>query len=410
MIRSKGQIEAQPHAAAMPRGDGWNPADAERLMDTYLQQIQVGFQYRVHFTMDAFRPGHGLIRSIIDEGRDALFYIEKPVLKAHPHVKDFIEGELGKPLFQVGGGEKVKGSMATIKAVGRHIRQAGLCRHSSIVMIGGGAMLDAIGFAAGITHRGMRQIRVPTTVLSQNDSGVGVKNGINAFGAKNFFGTFTPPHAVVNDASFLTTLDRRDWCSGISEAFKVSIIKDIDFLRELCAQGPSLRGRDMAAMQKLIHRCAILHMDHIREGGDPFEFGSSRPLDFGHWSAHKLEMLTRNQVRHGEAVAIGVALDLVIARNLGFISQDELLMILVAMDSCGLPLWHPKLEDPLLIEGIREFREHIGGQLCLTMPDGLGRKREIHELEESLVAASREQLKQLLAGKLPGQLTGELMR
>ena len=86
-----------------------------------------------------------------------------------------------------------------------------------------------VGYASSIAHRGIRHIRIPTTVLSQNDSGIGVKNAINAFGKKNFLGCFTPPVAVINDSDFLVTLDKRDWRSGIAEAIKVALIKDIDF-------------------------------------------------------------------------------------------------------------------------------------------------------------------------------------
>ena len=93
-----------------------------------------------------------------------------------------------------------------------------------MVAIGGGAVLDAVGYAAATAHRGVRLIRVPTTVLSQDDSAVGVKNGINAFGKKNFVGSFAPPHAVLNDFDLLRTLQDRDWRAGISEAVKVALL------------------------------------------------------------------------------------------------------------------------------------------------------------------------------------------
>ena len=114
-------------------------------------------------------------------------------------------------------------------SVHRAIHEYGIDRHAYVLAVGGGALLDMVGYAAATAHRGVRLVRVPTTVLSQNDSGIGVKNSVNAFGKKNFLGTFAPPFAVFNDFTFLTTLSDRDWRAGISEAIKVALLKDATF-------------------------------------------------------------------------------------------------------------------------------------------------------------------------------------
>ena len=155
----------------------------------------------------------------------------------------------------------------------------------------------------------------PTTTLSQADSGVGVKNGLNAFGQKNFIGTFTPPFAVINDFNLLATLAPRDKRSGYVEAVKVACIRDANFFDELERDAGQLAAFEPAAMKQLIRRCAELHLDHIATSGDPFEAGSARPLDFGHWAAHKLEQLSDFHICHGEAVAIGIALDVIYSRD-----------------------------------------------------------------------------------------------
>src|SRR5204862_2038620 len=126
----------------------------------------------------------------------------------------------------VPGGERAKQSPALIAALHADLQRLGIDRQSFVVAIGGGALLDAVGYAAATAHRGVRLIRVPTTVLAQADSGVGVKNGINAFGKKNFLGTFAPPAAVINDSTFLVTLSDREWRSGLAEAIKVALLKD----------------------------------------------------------------------------------------------------------------------------------------------------------------------------------------
>jgi 3-dehydroquinate synthase len=303
---------------------------------------------------------------------------------------------LGCSPMVVEGGEGVKNDPANVTLVQAAINRQGLDRHSFVVAVGGGAVLDMAGYAAATAHRGVRFIRVPTTVLSQNDSGVGVKNGINAFGKKNFLGTFVPPHAVLNDSHFLTTLSDRDWRAGISEAVKVALLKDPGFFGFLESNAKALVRRDMQAMRHLIYRCAELHLAHIATSGDPFEFGSSRPLDFGHWAAHKLEQLSGYELRHGEAVAIGIALDSTYSRLAGLLAERDWRRILDLFLALELPIHAIELERHMsgpvdsrdLLGGLEEFREHLGGRLTIMLLEGIGRGREVHEMNRSLVVES----------------------
>jgi 3-dehydroquinate synthase len=244
-----------------------------------------------------------------------------------------------------------------------------------------------LGLAASLSHRGVRHVRIPTTVLSQNDSGVGVKNGINLFGKKNFMGSFQPPVAVINDSGFLTTLHERDWRAGMSEAIKVALIKDEHFFAFLEEKASLLRERNMEAMKHLIYRCAEMHMEHIAKG-DPFESGSSRPLDFGHWAAHKLEQLTRHELRHGEAVAIGIALDCTYALLTGMLPQPDWQRIIRLIEQLSLPLYHealsqPDNNNPEVLSGLEEFREHLGGQLTIMLLSAIGTGTEVHHIDHS---------------------------
>jgi 3-dehydroquinate synthase len=282
-----------------------------------------------------------------------------------------------------------------VDAVNKH----GIDRHSYLIAIGGGSVLDVAGYAAAVSHRSIRHIRIPTTVLSQNDSGVGVKNGINFFSKKNFLGTFATPVAVFNDSHFLTTLNNAEWRAGISEAIKVALIKDAIFFEWLEGNVDNLVNRDMPAMAYLIHRCAAMHIEHIASK-DPFETGSSRPLDFGHWSAHKLEQLSEFTLRHGEAVSIGIALDSVYSFLSGRLPQDSLLRIIQLITGLGLPISHPLLqnreEQNLLLKGLQEFREHLGGRLTIMLLRSIGKGEEVNEIDPSLVNQSNEWLIQYL--------------
>ncbi len=367
-------------------------------MQPIQETIDLSFRYTVHFTRGVFSPDNTLLRdTLAPSGRapaKVLFVLDRGLSQATPGLIDAIENycrahgqvlQLVRSPILVPGGESVKNSGLYTQIVQEAVNEFGVCRHSYIIAVGGGAVLDMAGYAAATSHRGVRLIRIPSTVLSQNDSGVGVKNGINAFGKKNFLGTFAPAVAVLNDFNFLETLSDRDWRSGISEAVKVALIKDSAFFETLEANARALAHRNMAAMEKLIHRCAQLHLEHIARVGDPFESGSSRPLDFGHWAAHKLEHLTSFELRHGEAVAIGMALDSTYACLKGMLPEAAWIRIVGLLDSLGFDLYHPEMERPEIFEGLKEFREHLGGELCITLLEGIGHSIQVHEMDEELL-------------------------
>jgi 3-dehydroquinate synthase len=285
------------------------------------------------------------------------------------------------------GGEQVKNDPALVTRLQQRLVELGVDRHAFVVGIGGGAFLDLIGYVAATTHRGIRHIRVPTTVLAQNDSGVGVKNGVNAFGVKNLLGCFAPPFAVLNDADFLRTLQPRDKIAGMAEAVKVALIRDRVFFDWLEGHTAELRECEGGAMSHMIRRCAELHMRQIAQGGDPFETGSARPLDYGHWAAHKLEALTAHELRHGEAVAIGLALDARYSVQVGMLPAGGEDRVHALLKKLGFHLWHPALESRdadgqwLLLRGLEEFREHLGGDLTVTLLRDIGVGEEVHKMD-----------------------------
>jgi 3-dehydroquinate synthase len=367
------------------------------------QRVSVTFNYEVYFTQNLFELKNPTLAQVITadgetKPKKLVAVVDAGILKYQPelveqlvaYTKFYAEvlAIAAQPMI-ISGGEAAKNDPTLLEQIQQLIEAAGLCRHSYILAIGGGAVLDLVGYAAATAHRGIRLIRIPTTVLAQNDSGVGVKNGINAFGKKNFLGTFAPPYAVINDSAFLTTLDDRDWRSGIAEAIKVALIKDASFFDFIHSHTPALVRRDMDTMQQVIYRCAQLHLEHIANSGDPFEMGSSRPLDFGHWAAHKLEHLTNYRLRHGEAVAIGIALDSTYSYLMGLLDCSEWQRILHTLSALGFKLYVPEVAENLsqlehpdcLFRGLTEFREHLGGELTLTLLQGIGKRIEVHQVD-----------------------------
>src|SRR5690606_22423792 len=192
------------------------------IRDVINQSFRVAYQYQVHFIKGLFTAENPVFRRFLEAyspgaAAKVLVVIDRGVMQHHEtlwaQIKAYFETIpkitlIANPMVVVGG-EEAKNNHQVVDQVIAAVDREGIDRHSYIVAIGGGAVLDAVGYAAAIAHRGIRHIRIPTTVLSQNDSGIGVKNGINYAGKKNFLGTFCPPFAVFNDFSFLHTLSHR---------------------------------------------------------------------------------------------------------------------------------------------------------------------------------------------------------
>jgi len=361
--------------------------------------LSVPFVHRLRFTQDVFGDERHVLADVLEpsEGQPARvqFWVDANVAAAHPDLETKIaqfSDALGDQVIPIGdvqtvpGGEDIKNDVQGLAGMLKVFNKADLDRRSYAVVIGGGAVLDAVGFAASIAHRGLRMVRLPTTTLSQGDSGIGVKNGVNLFRKKNWLGCYSVPWAVINDAKLLSTLDHRDFLCGFSEAVKVSLLKDASMLDILCESAQSIRQRNMSAAMPMIQQCAQLHMDHITNGGDPFEMLEARPLDFGHWSAHKLEAMSDFELRHGEAVGIGVAIDTVYSSLALGLPRSDAKRVLRCLADLGLPLDDPYLHDTrTLFNGLEEFRQHLGGRLTLTMLRGIGDPLDVHEVHRDLM-------------------------
>ena len=377
-------------------------------MDLIERTIQVSWQHRVLFTEHVFDPANSTLRDNLsrdEQGspRRALVVLDESLALAQPNLCAAIENYFraqsdGATLVSAPiickGGEQTKASWSSVSEIHAAIDRHHIDRHSYLIAVGGGALLDMAGLAAATAHRGVRHIRIPTTTLSQCDSGVGVKNGINAFGKKNFIGTFAPPFAVINDFQLLSTLSPRDLRGGFVEAVKVACIRSREFFESLEADAVALAKFEPEAMRKLIRRCAELHMDHIAKNGDPFEFGSARPLDFGHWAAHKLEQLSGFSLRHGEAVAIGIAVDMIYARRAGFLKAESADRVLRVLETLGFDLFTPDLQREELLVGLEEFREHLGGRLAVTLLRDIGVGFEVNEMNLATLHEAIYELKQ----------------
>ena len=382
------------------------------MMPAIERSIRVSFQQRVFFARDVLRPENSLLRDVLcGEGSrelpKVLIVLDESLHRAQPALQERIEKyfaahsgsvKLVCPAIILEGGERVKNSYFHVSEIQSHIDRYHIDRHSYVIAIGGGALLDVVGLAASTAHRGVRHVRLPTTTLSQADSGIGVKNGINAFGKKNFIGTVAVPCAVINDFDLLASLTPRDKRAGYIEAVKVACIRDAAFFAMIEKDAARLREFDAEAIERLIYRCAELHLNHIASSGDPFELGSARPLDFGHWAAHKLEQISDYKIRHGEAVAIGMALDIVYSRRKGLLDDASAERVLRLIEGLGFEIFANEMFHVdsdgclILLRGLEEFREHLGGELTVTLLKAIGQGIEVHEMDDAIIVEAAQEL------------------
>jgi 3-dehydroquinate synthase len=379
-----------------------------------VRDIRVTFRHQVFFTHNAFSPANPLLRRLLGgskarQPQKVLVVLDNGLARVKTRLSEQIVVyfaaqasilQLVCSPIRVEGGERTKSSSRCLTKLLVCMHRHNLDRHSYVLAIGGGALLDTVGLATALAHRGLRHVRMPSTTLSQDDSGVGIKNGINAFGKKNFLGTFAPPYAVINDFDLLQSLSTRDKRAGYAEAVKVALIRDAGFFEWLEREADKLVTFDSRTMELLISRCAKLHIEHIANSGDPFELRSARPLDFGHWSAHKLEHLSDYRLRHGEAVAIGLALDALYSNYAGLLDGVSTERVLTLLARLGFDLFVDELQGVdssgrlAILQGLEEFRQHLGGNLNVTLLKGIGRGTTVHRMKKSFILKAIQELRQ----------------
>jgi len=381
---------------------------------TINRNIRLDFTHSVYFTRDSFSPTNETLADILQPKRKgqptkAIVYLDEGLLDSMPNLPQEIESyfrsredrlDLVCPPKFSSGGEPAKNNFQYIEEIWNDLNDHAMCRHSYVIVIGGGAALDMVGFATATAHRGLRLIRFPTTSLSQGDGGVGVKNGVNYFGKKNWVGTFAVPDAVVNDFSFLRGLPSNQKRAGFIEAVKVALIRDRSFFEQIEERADELAAFKIDAMEQVIRKSAALHLDHIASSGDPFEKGSARPLDFGHWVAHKLEQLSNFRIGHGDAVAIGLAVDLLYSARIGLVKEATAYRAIDLIERLGFSTYDATLHDvdkndmSVVLKGLDEFREHLGGELTITLIQGIGEGVEVHAMDKLHIKSALDELRE----------------
>jgi len=352
-----------------------------------------GLSYPVTMARNIFSRGNHELTDLIGR-RKTLFIIDRGIGKGQLEaVKDYvrwsnaINKEINAVFLRVPGGETVKMNMKYVRQIIRRARQAGLDRKSVFVIVGGGATLDMGSFAADIFHRGAAHIKIPTTLLSQVDAGISMKNGINSDGRKNLLGTVSAPEAVLVDPTFLYTLRTRVISQGFAEMIKAALMRDGRYFEQIEAYYQELLQRTFSrTMEDLIWRAIEIHLTEINN--DPFEQKLERPLAFGHVWAHWLENITNNRLSHGEAVGIGMAIDTQISEQRGLINQETRDRVINLIQRVGLPIYDSAAVTDDYTDVLEEFRQHLGGKLTVGLLNFIGSRVDVDDITKEEIKAA----------------------
>lgn len=337
------------------------------------ERVALSFEYPVHLTSDAFSwENLTLVRTLTRDARRrirVLVVAERAVVDAHPCLLDdavryaeFHRERLSlssEPLIVDGGARaKRKETLCELQTT-----FDALDPQSFVLIVGGGALQDVAGYAAATVHRAPRVVRLPTTVLAQATAPVAVRSGFRGFGC------LAPPFAVIDDYDFLSSLGTRDTIAGVAEGVRVALSEDAALFDWLQQHAAALRGCEQAIVRELLRR-VVTH--HLSRGANIFD---RAPL-LGRWAAHKLEVITDHELRYGEALAIGCALDAAHSAVRGAIAETTLDSILATLHALGLPTYHSALD--LEDGGRRVVLDALGSA---TILDAVGCGSEAHDLE-----------------------------
>lgn len=267
-------------------------------------------------------------------------------------------------------GEQAKDMTAALE-ICTAAHDAGLGRRDVFVAFGGGICCDVVTLAASLFRRGLPYIPVPTTLVGQIDAGIGLKGGVNFAGRKNYLGCFAAPETVLVDPRLLLTLPPAELSCGLAEMVKISLVCDGALFATLRRHGAALLASGFAAplgtAREAVTRAISLMLDEL--AANSYEDRTLRRLvDFGHTFSPLLEERSGHALRHGEAVALDMALSCELARGLGLLAAPDNAQILDLLAALGLPTWHPLLDPIVVRQACHAAMAHRGGSLHLVVP------------------------------------------
>ncbi len=261
-------------------------------------------------------------------------------------------------------------------------------RKSVIVAIGGGTLGDLAGFVASTILRGLDFFLIPTTLLSQVDSSIGGKNGINTIYGKNLLGTFYQPKEVLIDISILKSLPKKEIRSGYAEIIKHALIKDYAFFCWLDENASKLFNLNKSILEKAIYKSIMIKLFFVKKDEKELllNYNSRAMLNFGHTIGHAIESHYRyNKFNHGEAISIGMITEAKLSNFLGFLSSHELERIIKHFKKCELKIYDKILKDKLLINKLAKDKKNYLNKINFSLIDKIGSSIFYKKLDKNKV-------------------------
>lgn len=346
-----------------------------------------GTGYRVDVTDGVFSPDNPLLARYV-EGRRVVAFVGPTVDRLYGRqLRAYLGAHLDPghwSVHPIATGEHNK-SLASAEKVCATAKAAGLDRHGVMLAVGGGIVADIVGFAASMYARGIRYIKVNTTLVGQVDVGVGVKTGVNGLHTKNMFGAYHPAHASLNDPALLGTLPAREIRCGLAEIVKMAVILDGDLFRAL-ERHPDvfLRSghRPDAELETYVVRTSMrLMMEELCPNLREHEL--ARLVDFGHTFSPVIETAGGHRLEHGEAVAVDMALSAHLARLLGLTDAATCERVVALLERIGLPVFDAATCTPdQMTQALRATWQRRGRRLHLVVPTGIGKAAFVDDLED----------------------------
>ena len=317
------------------------------------------------------------------------FPMQNPMIVTDENVAKFYLGRMKSILRAAGcepksmvipAGEGYK-NLETVSLLWKSFLQNGLDRKSTVIALGGGVIGDMAGFAASTYMRGINWVAVPTTLLSMVDASLGGKTGFDLPEGKNLIGSFYPPKLVLADPSLLLTLPDRELRSGMAEVVKHGILSDPE-LFHVCS-----RGLDWVKdnLEEIVKRAMAVKIKVIED--DPYEKGFRAALNLGHTVGHAVELVSRFELRHGEAIAIGMVSETKYAERIGVAQRGVADAIANVLTGFGLPTQIPDaLPKPEIIRAMRVDKKKNAKSVRFALPAEIGRVElvDVSDLEDVL--------------------------
>jgi 2-epi-5-epi-valiolone synthase len=281
-------------------------------------------------------------------------------------------------------------TMSTVLDVCAEAQNHGLGRRDPLIALGGGVCNDVVSLAASLIRRGVPYVSVPTTLIGQVDAGIALKGGVNFGGSKNYLGCFTPPSRVLVDPVFLRTVPTDELRGGFAEIVKVALVLDDRLFDRLRADAADLIGSGFTSPadsgEVILVRAIELMLDQL--AGNCYEDRSlERLVDFGHTFSGRLEELSNYRLRHGQAVAIDIALSCALGAELGLFEEADLELVFDTFRCMGLPVHSPLSTVEVALEAISATVAHRDGRLNLIVPTAIGSATFIRTPQEISPAA-----------------------